>query len=61
MSEPTIVVGLDPDTHDRERVFVSANRVDRDRDGVVRCYVDDTEVATFYDARYAVREENLQG
>lgn len=59
MPTESIVVGIDRDDH-TERVTVEADRVDRDRDGVVRCYDDDTEIATFYDAVYAVRSDNLE-
>lgn len=58
-SSPTIVVGLNRDGQ-TERVEVTAVRVERDRDGTVRCYDrDGTEVGTFYAAAYAVRKRNL--
>jgi hypothetical protein len=59
MTAPTIVVGVDRDGR-TERVEVTAVRVERDRDGTVRCYDGDgTEIATFYQASYAVRKDNL--
>lgn len=60
MPTESIVVGIDRDGQ-TERVPIEAERVEKDRDGTVRCYEGDTEIATFYDAKYAVRAENLQG
>jgi hypothetical protein len=60
MDAPEIIVGVDRGDH-TERVTVSAERVERDRDGVVRCYVGDTEIATFYDAVFAVKADHLEG
>jgi len=54
-----IIVGLNRGDK-TERVTVDAVRVNRDRDGVVRCYdSDDTEIATFYDAEYAVKADHM--
>ncbi len=58
MSLETIIVGVRRDGQ-TEQIPVEANRVDRDRDGAVRLYDDDTEIATFWNAEYAVREDNL--
>lgn len=58
---PTIVVGIPGEGDLTERVRVEASRVDRDRDGTVRLYDGDgTEIATFWDALYAVREDELE-
>ena len=58
MPAKTIVVGVDRDGP-TERVEVTAEKVDRDRDDVVRCYHDGVEIATFYNAVYAVAKEHL--
>lgn len=59
MPTESIVVGVDRDDR-TERVRIKAERVERDRDGIVRCFDGDTEIATFYNAVYAVRDDNLQ-
>jgi hypothetical protein len=59
MATETIVVGVDRGDGQSERVTISAERVEWDRDGTARCYVGDTEIATFQSALYAVREDNL--
>jgi len=58
MAEREIVVGVNR-PNGIERVYVTAGRVDRDRDGVVRCYDSDgEEIATFYDAAFAVAADH---
>lgn len=59
MPTESIVVGIDRGDH-TERVTVEADHIDRDRDGTVRCYDDDTEIGTFWNAEYAVRADNLE-
>jgi hypothetical protein len=60
MPTETIVVGVRRDGQ-TERVAIDADKVERDHNGTVRCYEGDTEIATFYDAVYAVRRDNLEG
>ena len=54
-----IVIGVRRDGQ-TERVNITADRIERDRDGTVRCYESGQEIATFYDAAYAVRADNLE-
>jgi len=40
---------------------VECDRVERDRDGVVRLFDDGTEVATFWTALFVVEDEHFEG
>lgn len=60
MATETIVVGVDRGDGQSERVTIGAEKIEWDRDGTARCYVDGTEIATFPDALYAVRAANLE-
>lgn len=55
MPTPEITVGLESG----DRVTVTAERVERDHEDVLRCFVDDQEIAQFPTAVWAVKSDHL--
>lgn len=60
MPTESIVVGLDSGDGQTERVTITADRTEWDRDDTLLLYDDGTQVGEFPNAAYAIRESNLE-